>query len=234
MQPNQGPWGPGYAQPGASAYPQMSGQDPKKHGGLDGYGQQQYPPQPTQFGYGYAQPAPYPPQGPVGYPPQQQPANYGYQQPPPAAGGIQPPGQGSASLGGSYVVNVDPDTATSMQFAETAVRNGFVRKVFGIVSIQLLITVGFACVCLFVPDVKLYVRTNSWPFWTAWGLAIALLLVLACVEKARRVWPGNMILLMAFTVVQAFLVGMISAYYNIEAVMLAFGVTAGEEPQLRV
>jgi hypothetical protein len=26
-------------------------------------------------------------------------------------------------------VNVDPDTATSMQFAEVAVRNGFVRKV---------------------------------------------------------------------------------------------------------
>lgn len=75
---------------------------------------------------------------------------------------------------------------------------------------------------------QLYVRTNSWPFWTAWGLAIALLLVLACVEKARRVWPGNMILLGAFTVVQAFLVGMITAYYNIEAVMLAFGVTAGE------
>eukprot|EP00879_Flechtneria_rotunda_P018242 GHRR01019137.1.p1 GENE.GHRR01019137.1~~GHRR01019137.1.p1 ORF type:complete len:107 (+),score=20.01 GHRR01019137.1:521-841(+) len=35
----------------------------------------------------------------------------------------------------------------------------------------------------------------------------------------------NMILLGAFTVVQAFLVGMISAYYNIEAVMLAFLVT---------
>jgi hypothetical protein len=27
-------------------------------------------------------------------------------------------------------------------------------QVFGIVAIQLLITVGFACVCLFVPEVK--------------------------------------------------------------------------------
>jgi FtsH-binding integral membrane protein len=60
------------------------------------------------------------------------------------------------------------------------------------------------------------VRTNRWPFWTAWGLAIGLMLVLACVEKARRVYPMNMLLLGAFTVAQAFLVGMISAYYNIE------------------
>lgn len=123
-------------------------------------------------------------------------------------------------------MNVDPDTATSMQFAEVAVRNGFVRKVFGIVAIQLMVTVGFACVCLFVPEVKLYVRSNRWPFWTAWGLAIGLILVLACVEKARRVYPMNMLLLGAFTVAQAFLVGMITAYYNIEAVLLAFLVTA--------
>jgi FtsH-binding integral membrane protein len=60
------------------------------------------------------------------------------------------------------------------------------------------------------------VRSNRWPFWTAWGLAIGLILVLACVEKARRVYPINMLLLGAFTVAQAFLVGMITAYYNIE------------------
>jgi FtsH-binding integral membrane protein len=73
-----------------------------------------------------------------------------------------------------------------------------------------------------------YVRTNRWPFWTAWGLAIALMLVLACVEKARRVYPMNMLLLGAFTVAQAFLVGMISAYYNIEVryynVLLSMGL----------
>lgn len=68
-----------------------------------------------------------------------------------------------------------------------------------------------------------YVRQNSWPFWLAWGIAIALLLVLACVEKARRQHPVNMILLAAFTCAQAFLVGMISAYYNIEVWMHGVG-----------
>lgn len=89
-----------------------------------------------------------------------------------------------------------------------------------------------SCYHLLLFVVQLYLRQNSWPMWTAWGLAIGLILVLACVEKARRVWPLNMILLGAFTVAQAFLVGMISAFYNIEAVMLAFGVTAGRSKPL--
>lgn len=126
---------------------------------------------------------------------------------------------------GSYVVNIDPDLATASSFADTVVRNGFVRKVFGIVAAQLAVTVAFAALCIFQPDIRLYVARNQWTFWLAWGLAIGLLLTLMCVEKARRSYPTNMLLLGAFTVVQAFLVGMISARYNIEAVMLAFLVT---------
>jgi FtsH-binding integral membrane protein len=70
------------------------------------------------------------------------------------------------------------------------------------------------------------VRSNEWVFWTAWVLAIGLLLVLSCVEKARRSFPTNMILLAAFTAVQAFLVGTLTAFYNIEAVAIAFAVTS--------
>lgn len=77
-----------------------------------------------------------------------------------------------------------------------------------------------------VPAAQLYVRRNQWVFWTAWVLAIGLLLVISCVEKARRSFPTNMLLLGAFTAVQAFLVGTLTAYYNIEAVAIAFAVTA--------
>jgi FtsH-binding integral membrane protein len=73
---------------------------------------------------------------------------------------------------------------------------------------------------------QLYVRRNQWVFWTAWALAIGLLLVISCVEKARRSFPTNMLLLGVFTAVQAFLVGTLSAYYNIEAVAIAFAVTS--------
>jgi len=196
----------------------QTGQSP--YGGFDGHGQ--YPPQQA--------PQPYPPQ--PGYQQQQ----YGQQQWPqggqqwgvPANG--QPAAAGPATGGtigsGSYVVNIDPDMAVAQQFATTAVRNGFVRKVFGIVALQLAFTVGIACVFLFNNTLKLYVRRNNWVFWTAWGLAIAMLLVISCVEKARRSFPTNMILLAAFTAVQGFLVGVLTAFYNIEAVAIAFAVTS--------
>ncbi|KAF8062055.1 hypothetical protein HT031_004315 [Scenedesmus sp. PABB004] len=224
-----------HAGPSGAPYPP---QDPEK--GFAGYapggapaagaGWAAQPPPPP--GYGYAAPGGYPPQGHPqgGYAAHPQ---GGFAAPPPPAafgvaqGGMAPPErQRSYGPGNGMQVNLDPDMTTAMAFAETAVRNGFVRKVFGIVGIQLAITVGFAAVCLFNPTIKLYVRTHSWPFYLAWGLAFGLLLVISCVEKARRQFPLNMVLLAAFTFAQAFLVGMITAFYNIEAVMLAFLVTS--------
>ena len=70
-----------------------------------------------------------------------------------------------------------------------------------------------------------FVQDNSWLYYLSWGLSVALLLTLVCVDKARRTYPVNMLLLMAFTACEAFLIGMISSYYDIEVVLLAFVVT---------
>lgn len=197
--------------------------------GFDGYGP--YPPQGQLAGYPPQQP--YPPQqgygqAAYGQPAYGQPAAPGQQWAAPAAvanGGQQRPNNNTIGAG-SYVVNVDPDMEVAQQFATTQMRNGFVRKVFGIVSVQLLFTVGIACLFLFNNELKTYVRRNNWVFWLAWALAIGLLLVISCVEKARRSFPTNLILLGAFTAVQAFLVGTLTAFYNIEAVAIAFAVTS--------
>jgi FtsH-binding integral membrane protein len=91
---------------------------------------------------------------------------------------------------------------------------------------QELLPAGSTKITVLCCAVQSYVRVNQWVFWTAWALAIAMILVLSCVEKARRSFPTNMILLGAFTCVQAFLVGTLTAFYNIEAVAIAFAVTA--------
>lgn len=132
--------------------------------GFDGYGgyppqqpqhQQQtpYPPAGASSGYPPQQQqpqyqTPYPPAGASGYPPQQQQqqwgAPYGQQQQQqqwgaPVANGmpVPPPGPPRANTigSGSYTVNIDPDTEVAQKFAETVVRNGFVRKV-GVLYIQ--------------------------------------------------------------------------------------------------
>lgn len=91
-------------------------------------------------------------------------------------------------------------------------------------TLKALVTVSDLFVaCCALP--QSYVRTNTWVLWAAFGLSIVFLLVISCVERARRVWPTNMILLVAFTLCESVLVGVISAFYNIEAVLLAFLVT---------
>ena len=55
---------------------------------------------------------------------------------------------------GYFPPAVDVEAQTAHRFAERSVRNGFVRKVLGIVSLQLAVTVGFAAVCMYVPPIK--------------------------------------------------------------------------------
>jgi hypothetical protein len=51
-------------------------------------------------------------------------------------------------------MDVESGMAEAMSFAETRVRNGFVRKVFSIVAIQIAITVAFACACIYVDEIR--------------------------------------------------------------------------------
>lgn len=120
-----------------------------------------------------------PPQAGYGYPPGAPPVNSGYgpvkaaygagsgaayEQPAPAAtypprqqqyqGAGQPYSGGGLGLGGGIAVNIDPDMNAAMQFAETRVRNAFVRKVFAIVAIQLAVTVGITAAFIYVMPIK--------------------------------------------------------------------------------
>lgn len=137
----------------------------------------------------------------------------------------------------AQMAHVDPESQqmnTDMAFATTQMRNAFVRKVFGIVTLQLLITVAVAATCMYVPEVKLFVTRNRGMYYAAWGIAFAIVLVISCFEKARRSFPTNAILLTVFTLAEAYLVGMITAFHNVEAVMLAFLVTCAAVAALTI
>jgi FtsH-binding integral membrane protein len=192
------------------------------------------------------QPYVYPPYPPSAYPPPQQ-AGYGASYPP------APPGYGggpSSAPAPMYVHKpqrppvtaapprfqdgYDPEAAaaaaSASAFAEIRVRSAFVRKVFGIVFLQLCLTVGVAAVFLFVEPVNRYVQPGgggTWVFWTAWASALALVIALACSPGLRRKHPVNMVALFAFTLVESVLVGVICSWWEVDVVLLAFAVTTG-------
>jgi len=103
------------------------------------------------------------------------------------------------------------------------VRMGFLRKVYSLLGMQLVLTTIIAGVCMGVPQIKEFVHANPWILLLAFVLSLTLLVL--CSIK-RRESPMNLILLAAFTVVEAFTVGVLVAHYDTAIVLEAFFLTA--------
>ncbi|XP_014679534.1 PREDICTED: protein lifeguard 2-like [Priapulus caudatus] len=236
--------GPGYPQDGSpkhtGGYPQQGGGYPPQGGGYPPQGGG-YPPQ----GGGYpAQGGGYPPQG-GGYPAQRggYPAQGGGHAP--QGGGHAPQGGGHAPQGGGYPpqggqphyggytepgapsagVSVPAGAEFGDSFSDKAIRRAFIRKVYLILMVQLLITTGFIALFVFHDGVKYYVQHNSWLYWTSYGVFLVVYIVLVCCKGPRRRFPLNFIFLGIFTVAFSYLVGTISSYYDTKIVLMAMGIS---------
>ncbi|XP_021558999.1 protein lifeguard 3 isoform X2 [Neomonachus schauinslandi] len=173
-----------------------------------------YPGSPPQGGY--AQPSVLP----GGYPAYPQPGYghpAGYPQPMPP---IHPmpmrygPGQGYDGEERAVSESFGPG-----EWDDRKVRHTFIRKVYTIISIQLLITVAIIAIFTFVKPVGDFVRRNLAVF-------LATYLTLACCQGPRRRFPWNIILLTIFTLAMGFMTGTISSVYETRAVIIAMIITA--------
>ena len=110
-----------------------------------------------------------------------------------------------------------------------SLRLGFVRKVFGILAVQLAVTFGIICLFVFSPEVNTYVRSRngSWLYWTSIFVFIASLLALACARNLARTVPYNYVALGVVTLSMSVMLGVVSSFYNSNAVMIAFAMAVG-------
>jgi FtsH-binding integral membrane protein len=106
------------------------------------------------------------------------------------------------------------------------IRLALLRKVYAILTIQLLTTVGVACLFSFSQGVSDFILATPQLFYLALVLSFACLIGLFCFKQKH---PWNMVLLGAFTLCESFLVGLICAMYYRngagELVLQAFGIT---------
>lgn len=107
------------------------------------------------------------------------------------------------------------------------IRQVFVRKVYLILSIQLLITFGLIALFHFLPEVRAYVRSSNgqWLYFTSYVVFLVVYLALVCSKRAARRFPLNMILLGVLTISMGYMMGMISAFYTTDSVLKAVGIT---------
>lgn len=110
-------------------------------------------------------------------------------------------------------------------FSEKSVRLGFIRKVYGILTVQLVVTLTIMSLIIFIEPFKLYCQQNAWLLILAFVVTFTSIIVLACCPGVRRSYPSNMIFLGVFTICEGFLLGISTSYYNREEVFIAVGVT---------
>merc|ERR1712129_664994 len=75
--------------------------------------------------------------------------------------------------------------------------------------------------------VKRYVQQNRWVYYTSMVVMIVCLLSMVCCESVRRKTPTNFIFLSIFTACEGVMLGTISTFYDVDAVLIAVGITAG-------
>lgn len=103
------------------------------------------------------------------------------------------------------------------------IRIGFVRKVYAILSVQLLATVAIAAPLQTVST--MWLRQHIWIMYVSLAMMVATLCSMMCCPAMLRKYPQNYIFLAVLTGVMGVMVGFTSAAYTWQSVVLAAGIT---------
>lgn len=126
---------------------------------------------------------------------------------------------GQAEKGG--IVN-DFMYGSNVATSHIYIRMGFLRKVYGLLSVQLLVTTVVAAAFAYTPVLREAIHANPWMLIMCLPLTIGLLIAL---HVKRHHVPINFMLLAAFTVIEAITVGVAVSMYDAEVVVKAFSLT---------
>jgi len=100
-----------------------------------------------------------------------------------------------------------------------------VRKVYGILCAQLLLTVAIACPFqLMKPEV---VQRSTWILVLSSGVLLGTLISMMCFGRVLRHFPQNYAVLGLITCCMGVIVGFSSAMYSWQTVLLSAGLTVG-------
>ncbi|XP_045907493.1 protein lifeguard 1 [Micropterus dolomieu] len=113
----------------------------------------------------------------------------------------------------------------SSSFDDKTVRRGFVRKVFSILTLQLLFTFSVVCVFTFSSVVKEAVQDNLWAYISSFIIFAVVAIALTCCQSFSRRHPWNIVGLVVITLSLSYVVGTIASFHNTTAVVITMGAT---------
>ncbi|XP_071397232.1 protein lifeguard 1 [Centroberyx affinis] len=113
----------------------------------------------------------------------------------------------------------------SSSFDDKAVRMAFVRKVFSILTVQLVFTFSVVCLFTFSSVVKDAVQTNLWVYLSSYIIFMVVAISLSCCRSFSRRHPWNIVGLAVVTLSLSYMVGTAASFHNTTAVAITMGAT---------
>ncbi|AWP02990.1 putative protein lifeguard 2-like [Scophthalmus maximus] len=128
----------------------------------------------------------------------------------------------------SYQVATADYEEMQAQFSwdDKTIRRTFIRKVYAILMVQLLVTVAIVGLFTFCAPVRFFIQTHPGLYMASYIMFFFTYIALSCCGDLRRQFPWNIILLVLFTLSISFMMGFVSSFYNTKSVLLCLGITA--------
>ncbi|ORY17238.1 transmembrane BAX inhibitor motif-containing protein 4 [Clohesyomyces aquaticus] len=105
------------------------------------------------------------------------------------------------------------------------IRMAFIRKVYAILTVQLLATAALSGVSMASDSYKHWVQSNQWMMWTS---LFGSLVFLGLTFWKRKSYPTNLLFLAGFTALEAYSISVIVSFTDskivLEAVIFTFGI----------
>ncbi|XP_067685249.1 protein lifeguard 4-like [Haliotis asinina] len=133
-------------------------------------------------------------------------------------------GQPKAKEQGKESIVDDFMYGSNVASAHVYIRMGFLRKVYGILTTQILLTVIVSALFMSNEGVQKYIHSNQWMMTVS--LFGTFIVIFALMWK-RHETPTNYILLGVFTLLEAYTIGVIVTFYTVSSVIEAFVLTLG-------
>lgn len=136
----------------------------------------------------------------------------------------------------------DPEVASlpagfGSSFSDKSIRMRFVKKVYSILLIQLLVTTGIVALVILSPIRGLMCRSSDFNekcvhtgsamifYIVGYVIFIISYFAIACCERVRKKSPGNIIAITIFTLALSVMVAMICLFHDVIWVLQAMGIT---------
>ncbi|KAL0966310.1 hypothetical protein UPYG_G00293710 [Umbra pygmaea] len=158
---------------------------------------------------------------PAMYPPPQCPAQEGGENapiPPEEFNHIIEPGSSPPATETNLALSVS-------SFDDRTIRKAFIRKVFSVVTLQLLVTFGVVCVFTFSSVVTKAVQSNIWIYLSSYIIFIVVAMSLIFSRSLTRKHPWNLVALSVVTLSLSYMVGTVASFHDSSAVVIAMGTT---------